>query len=1216
MACLGILTLFSLALSVLSPLTTKPVSAGIFAWTAVDTPSSINNVVVLPSEVNSFAIAPDGFTIYALDIPDTNSSGGRGKLYRSRDGGVTWPDDLSPFLVTAGAFTPIWMVAIAPDNPNFIVVVTDAGGSAGGPQFVYFSSDAGATWHNTNFVAPALEFISCLDISLTYGGNNRDIAIGTRTGTGTGKVYTAEYAAIIGSTWNPQDTTGGSTGWADGDVIAVKFSPNYPSDSGLVAVSADAPPSTLGTTGTRLQLGTHDSNSNFTAWNFSAGYPILVEDPAFAPPSPSPDASQIVTGQIQLPSDFSATTNTLRRIYISTDPDNTANVQAGLYRVDDTVVYRINPPTLGRISSISYYGTYAEGTILVGEVTADPATAMVNVWRSVNCTCAAPGWVVSERYKSPTGGGNSGLANAQVAWSPDGTRAYCGTSSACLGPFKTPDGTIVCTVLSEWPDGYLNSGALDESAFSVSPYAPAYSQLLTSGGKDLDTDIGNIWNQLSLIDTEMGFLTDVAVLQAPANTEEHTEYDILYVSSNSNNLTVTFIFNSIWRSTGTAGSILGRTWERVLCTPANATGDVPILRVKQTSYEDEDRSDVIVFANLNTDIVGYSANEGQLWEIRPFTNVTDLALSDDDTMFILNDILIYEYERAGTGWSLTHKVDTELNSGHSISVPLKNPPRADGELANMVVVGESGPPLGSGRILYADFSQSVVSGGPLNEDRIDPPVIGDAHPIFDDHYDTNGIIYNAISTPLSTPGIGKIYRWIVGKAAWDELEPPNADFYGLAQRNDVLYGAWKTPEVPEIIFNNAGVDRTLYPRINVPPPPEWDYLVSELPIAVLFNREPSSLKISSNDFNTLWAIDNRGYDYAAIEGRLWTYEDPASKVGPFTTAPPSGSEIPVDPKTGRAVEINFAWRQISYATVYELQIAKDADFYNRVLVNENIVPADQLSPTVYTPAGALIPVSGSNIGSWANLESGHTYYWRVRARGTITGEVIRSPWSATMYFTVEAGLPTASRYPTIELFNPTYGCQNASATPGFSWSPLPGTTKYEFVLAKDAAMQQIVVKAEVPSTSYLYNGKLDAGKTYYWQVRAIEPVVSDPSPTGYFTVLAASKPTTPITQEPPMPVWIWGVIATVAAVVLSLILFATLGGRVYNRPSGGRLFKVEPIAEKPKESTVDKSIEPVLNKPKNSLSRFWESTVTALKRVKLFKKQSDKGPGDNPDKLT
>ncbi len=1203
------LAILSLLLSSLAPPNIRPVSAnpGIFAWTAVDTPSSQNNVVVSPSEINNIVITQLGLTAYAIDIPDINSSGGLGRLFRSRDGGITWPDELSQQLITAGAFTPIWMVAAAPDDASFLVAVTDGAGGLlpAGPKQLYFSTNGGSTWQNTGFVAPPGEWISCVDISMIYGGTNRDVAIGARTGTGAGRVYISQYP-LIGGIWNPQDSTGSpaSTNWFGGDVIALKFSPTYPSDFGLVVLSSDA-------VGSSLQLGAHDTGSNFTAWNFAAGYPVLLVDPAFVPPSPSPNNTQIVTGQIQLPSDFSAQNNLLRRIFISTDVI-VAGVQAGVYRVDDSVVYRINPPTGGRISSISYYGTYAEGTLLVGEVTADPAFAMATVWRSVNCTCATPGWVKSDVHKSPTGGGNSGYANAQVTWAPDGTRAYCGTSSACLGAFSTPDGTIDCTIAPEWPDGYLNSVSRDESAFSVSPYTPIYGQLLVSADKETDAAIGNIWNQLSLIDTEMDFLTDVAALQAPKTTAaEHPDYDVLYLSSESDNLTLTYRFNSIWRSTS---SILGRTWERVLCSASeNMSVNVPILRVRQTSYEDTVRSNVIVFANLNTDIAGYSANEGQVWEIRPFTFVTDLALSNDKTMFILNDIILSRYVREDPGgWTMTHRVDTELDSGHTIAVPLKNPKKAQGGLANMVVVGENGPPLGSGRILYADFSESLAVGGPIKTEQIPPPVLGDAHVIFDDRYDTDGIIYNAISTV----GDGKIYRWTTDKStAWDELGPPNAEFYGLVQRNDVLYGAWRTPQVPEIIANNAGVDRTLYPRTKVPPPVEWDYLVAELPVAVLFDREPSSLKISSNDFNTLWAIDNRPYDFAAIVGRLWTYEDPASKVGPFTTAPASGSYIPVDPRSGRATEINFAWRQLSYATVYEIQIAKDPDFYNRVLVNEHVVPADQQSPTVYTPAGALIPISGSNIGSWGNLEAGHIYYWRVRARGTITGETIRSPWSATMYLTVEAGLPTASPYPTMVLFNPIYGSKNISTTPGFSWSSMQGTTKYEFVLAKDPALQQVVVKTEVPLTSYLYDGNLENGKTYYWQVRAIESVVSDPSPVGSFTVIAAAKPIAPVTGQPaPIPVWVWGVIAAVASVIISLILFATLGGASYSRPSGGKLFKVEPIADKPKESASVKPVDSVLNKSKNSLSKIWQSIVMAVKRVHITKKRTESKPDDSQSK--
>jgi hypothetical protein len=1203
-----------LALILLSSLVTltinKPVSAdpGKLMWTVVDTPSSLNNVIVSPSEINFIALGSDDHTFYAVDIPDLNTSGNHGRLYKSFDGGITWPNELSTQLMAAGAFTPVWNIAIAPDNPKFIVVVTDLTGGAapGGPKRVYISQDGGARFEPavTNLNLNPGEFISSVDVSVTYSGVNRDIAIGTRDGLGTGRVWVLK-APVFGN-WNAQDGTGvpPSTGWFGADVVALKFSPTYPSDFSLLVVSSDA-------ADTHLHLGIHDTDANITSWDTIAGYPVLIRDTIF--PGISPVAGNIITADIELPSDFSGQNTSLRRIYLSTDV-TAAGVQFGVYRVDDTVPHRINPPTSGRISSISYLGTYAGGIMLAGEVTADPALGVVNVWRTSECTVGTPAWLKSDTNKSPTGGGGSGYANAQVAWNFAGTRAYVGTSSACLGVFTTPNGAINCTIAAEWPDGYLNSVALDESAFSVSPYAPAYEQLRTDFTKIKDIDIGNIWNQLSLIDTEIDFLSDVAALEAPINTEGNVQdYNVLYLFSVSDNSSVPIKFNSIWRSTSDP---LGRSWERVLSTIAS-DNRTPILRVRQPSYDEIDRSSAIVFANIGTDIVGYSSGEGQAWDIRHLTSVTDLALSKDTVIYVLNDTLIYRYEQLATSWVLKNKVDSELNAGHTIAVPLKN--RAKGEGAeDMVLVGEAGPPGGLGRIAYADFSEAVIKSLPSIDQRIVPPITGDAHVIFDDQFEQNSRIYNAIHDPVN--GTGKIYRWVVGEStAWDELEPPNSDFYGLVQRNSVLYGAWKKPEVVAIFANKAGVDRTLYPRKKVPPPPEWDYLVAQLPVSVLFNREPTSLKISSNENTSLWAIDNRSYDFANQIGRLWEYTDTAAKVGPWTTAPASGSSIPVDPKTGRAVEVNFAWKQLSYSTVYEFQLAKDIDFYNRVLVSENITPVDQRSPEVYLPAGALIAPSGSNIGSWANLESGHTYYWRVRARAAITGEIIRSPWSATMYFTVEAGLPTASPYPTVVLFSPVYGARNVSTTPGFSWSGMPGVTKYEFTLAKDAALQQVIVKVSVPMTSYLYDGKLDSNTGYFWQVRAIEPVVSDPSAIGTFTVVAEKKPVTPAAETPaPIPPWVWWIIATFTALVVVIIAF-TMVKPSYVRTGGGKLFKVEPIVDKPKSPMVEKSKNlvldklksPIFGKIKNAFVKMWESIIMAVRRWRYLRKSSSSKPEDS-----
>jgi len=275
----------------------------------------------------------------------------------------------------------------------------------------------------------------------------------------------------------------------------------------------------------------------------------------------------------------------------------------------------------------------------------------------------------------------------------------------------------------------------------------------------------------------------------------------------------------------------------------------------------------------------------------------------------------------------------------------------------------------------------------------------------------------------------------------------------------------------------------------------------------------------------------------------------------------------------------------------------------------------------------LIPVSGSNIGSWGNLESGHMYYWRVRARATVIGEIVRSPWSATMYFTVEAGLRTTSPYPTVTLFSPTYGAKNISTSPGFSWSGLPGTTKYEFVLAKDAAFQKVVVKADVPTTSFLYDGKLDNNTSYFWQVRAIEPVVSDPSPIGIFTVVAEKKPVTPEVETPaPIPSWVWWIIAVFTALVVVIIAF-TMVKPSYIRPGGGKLFKVEPIADKPEKPMVKlagvklDNLKPILNKLKSRIAKIWESITMAVRRLRNFRKcgagESEVSKSeDSQDKLT
>ena len=86
-------------------------------------------------------------------------------------------------------------------------------------------------------------------------------------------------------------------------------------------------------------------------------------------------------------------------------------------------------------------------------------------------------------------------------------------------------------------------------------------------------------------------------------------------------------------------------------------------------------------------------------------------------------------------------------------------------------------------------------------------------------------------------------------------------------------------------------------------------------------------------------------------------------------------------------------------------------------------------------------------------------------------------------------------------------------------------------------MAQVVVKEEVPVSAYIYSGKLDWETTYFWQVKAVEPGPSEPSPVSTFTVV--SEPTTLATTvvTPPTPFWIWLIIGILALLDIVIIVF-------------------------------------------------------------------------------
>jgi photosystem II stability/assembly factor-like uncharacterized protein len=434
-------------LAMLVPLTAQADSA--LKWEEVDKPGISGNVIVSPSEVSETAVGSSG-VLYAIDSADS-------KIYRSLDGGVTF-EDITDKLEGEGAGLPASKIAVAPDEPGIVAMVTD-GGSA-----VYLSTDDGINWADTG--VPTLEGkIQAISVSEEYtqdGEAIREIAIGTAIwgdDATSGQVWVYQTGKSI-SLWLNQELTvdTDSPTPTNGEVSALAYSPRYSDDTALVVVASTNGDVTGYEDRTWLCIGLRDTTEGTTEWNDLADLTPVVYPVEIAPAGDAPDVSWF-SSSLALPSNYTVAAASKRQLFISYNRE--PNADDDVYWLDDNIVVRLDVDNGSPIdiSSIAYHGTTSSGTLLAGDV--DPSdTSTVPVWRTDEPFSAPPDW--EEATVPPTGPGN-----ARLAWSHDGDLAYCGT-------------------------GQLPGVALDESALSAS------------------ADDGDKWRQLGLIDTEIR-LADVAV---------------------------------------------------------------------------------------------------------------------------------------------------------------------------------------------------------------------------------------------------------------------------------------------------------------------------------------------------------------------------------------------------------------------------------------------------------------------------------------------------------------------------------------------------------------------------------------------------------------------------------------------------------------------------------------------------------------------------------
>jgi photosystem II stability/assembly factor-like uncharacterized protein len=475
----------------------------VLQWTEVDIPGDNDLTVVSPSEVTGIAAGRNGL-VYAID-------GEYGRMYRSLEYGLDWAD-ITKYLERAGAILPATFVAVAPDNEGIVAVVTDGGAA------VYVSLDGGYEWEDVHL--PALSGdVTALAISAeyTYGDREyRDIAVAAASwsdGLSNGQVLVLQGGCIWGG-WRDQEFRVDPL-VVGADVSSLAFSPSYSRDHTLIVVaSTGSDVDAAWTDRTWLVLGERDKSAGTTDWDEFAGYPLEIIGAGDAV------GAVDVRSSLALPADFDSRYSESRTLFVSVDrtPDHDDDV----YRVVEDDVF----PPYGRMDvnggsdidiwSIAYRGSRTSGVLLAGE--RDPVAPLAlktQVRRCGNPFATSPDWEESE--VEPTGPGH-----AVVAWAPNVSLGYCGTSSR-------------------------PGAALDESAFSASTY-------------------GSLWRQMAIIDTSLT-LTDLAVTPDGAK--------LFLTTSNP------WGPESVWHG---FSDPLGYKWERVLTVDSDT--DAVMVRLSADYEDD------------------------------------------------------------------------------------------------------------------------------------------------------------------------------------------------------------------------------------------------------------------------------------------------------------------------------------------------------------------------------------------------------------------------------------------------------------------------------------------------------------------------------------------------------------------------------------------------------------------------------------------------------
>jgi len=146
-------------------------------------------------------------------------------------------------------------------------------------------------------------------------------------------------------------------------------------------------------------------------------------------------------------------------------------------------------------------------------------------------------------------------------------------------------------------------------------------------------------------------------------------------------------------------------------------------------------------------------------------------------------------------------------------------------------------------------------------------------------------------------------------------------------------------------------------------------------------------------------------------------------------------------------DLQLKWRDKEGATQYTMELASSTDFNT---------PLQQ-----YTMSDTVKDL---------NLDYQTSYYWRVKADNTVY-------WSPTWLFTTQ--LP-----PQVQALTPFAYLEGRDLDPVLTWASFEDASSYELQVARDEAMNDLLVnESSISDTNWQLND-LDFASSYYWRLRS------------------------------------------------------------------------------------------------------------------------------------